>query len=56
MEYAIIGLGAFILGVAVGLLCKVKFDNDVMYDSGYDHGFSDASMAVEFLSKRMEGK
>lgn len=34
----------------------MKFDNDVMYDSGYDHGFSDASRTVEFLSKRMEGK
>jgi hypothetical protein len=56
MECAIIGMVAFILGVAVGLLCKVKFDNDAVYDSGYDHGFSDASMAVEYLEKRMEGK
>jgi hypothetical protein len=56
MEYAIIGLVAFILGVAVGLFCKVKFDNDVMYDSGYDHGFSDASEIIEFLEKRKAGK
>jgi hypothetical protein len=56
MEYAIIGLVAFIIGVIVGLLCKVKFVNNSMYDSGYDHGFSDASMAVEFLKKRMDGK
>jgi ABC-type lipoprotein release transport system permease subunit len=52
MEYAIIGLVAFIIGVIVGLLCKVNIRNV----DEYDRGFSDASMAVEFLKKRMEGK
>jgi len=56
MEYAIIGLVAFIIGVVLGLHVRQQIDNDSMYDSGYDHGFSDASMAVEFLNKRMEGK
>jgi ABC-type lipoprotein release transport system permease subunit len=56
MEHAIIGLVSFIIGVALGLWCKVTIDKDEAFDSGYDHGFSDASMAMEFLEKRMEGK
>jgi len=56
MEYAIIGLVCFIVGVGFSLLLKVKIDVTKAYDNGYDHGFSDASMAVEFLNKRVEGK